>query len=186
VSEADIPIQQNAGNRIHRFVAWLAKVEMSIVVVILILTVCTSIYTIISRNSGHSTEEWVLKGPELALVWMTFLGTAALITWDDHVTADFVLLRMPPMMRRVVEFIFFLIMLAIAIYVLIGSINVVEQGAAGGQRIYEFFYIPIQYGQGILPVGAALWIVHILAKLAELACGGTPQPRDHSAKAEAD
>lgn len=186
MSEADTQVQQNAGNKIHRFVAWLAKVEMSIVVVILILTVCTSIYTIISRNSGHSTEEWVLKGPELALVWMTFLGTAALITWNDHVTADFVLLRMPPLMRRVVEVIFFLAMLAVAVYVLIGSINVVEQGAAGGQRIYEFFYMPIQYGQGILPVGAALWIVHILAKLAEIVCGATPPPRDYAAKPEAD
>ncbi len=186
MSEADTPIQQNAGNKIRGFVAWLSKAEMSIVVFILILTVCTSIYTIVSRNSGHSTEEWVLKGPELALVWMTFLGTAALITWDDHVTADFVLLRMPPVMRRVVEFIFGLAMLAVAIYVLIGSINVVEQSAAGGGKIYEFFYIPIQYGQGILPVGAALWIVHILAKLVEIACGGTPQPRDRSAKPEAD
>ncbi|HEX5463968.1 MAG TPA: TRAP transporter small permease [Burkholderiales bacterium] len=186
MSEADTPIRQNAGNKIHRFVAWLAKVEMSIVVVILILTVCTSIYTIISRNSGHSTEEWVLKGPELALVWMTFLGTAALITWDEHVTADFVLTRLPPMARRVVEVIFWLATLAVAIYVLAGSINVVEQGAAGGQKIYEFFNLPIQYGQGILPVGSALWIVHILAKLAEIVCGATPMPRDNSAKAEAD
>ncbi|MGH8600827.1 MAG: TRAP transporter small permease [Burkholderiales bacterium] len=186
MSEADTPIQQNAGNQIHRFVVWLAKVEMSIVVVILILTVCTSIYTIISRNTGHSTEEWVLKGPELALVWMTFLGTAALITWDEHVTADFVLTRLPPMARRVVETIFWLAMLAVSIYVLAGSINVVEQGAAGGQKIYEFFNLPIQYGQGILPVGAALWIVHILAKLVVTIFGATPAPRDYSAKTEAD
>jgi TRAP-type C4-dicarboxylate transport system permease small subunit len=186
VGEVNTQTQQNAGNKIQRFAAWLAKVEMGVVVVILILTVCTSIYTIISRNSGHSTEEWVLKGPELALVWMTFLGTAALITWDDHVTADFVLLRLPSMVRRVVEVIFLLAMLAVAIYVLVGSIIVVEQGAAGGQRIYELFYIPIQYGQGILPVGAALWIVHILAKLVELVCGVAPEPRNYSAKPEAD
>lgn len=186
MSDADTQHQRHIDNKVNRFVARLSRVEMSVVVIILILTVCTSIYTIISRNSGHSTEEWVLKGPELALVWMTFLGTAALITWDDHVTADFVLTRLPPMARRVTETIFWLATLAVAIYVLVGSLNVVEQGAAGGQKIYEFFNLPIQYGQGILPVGSALWIVHILAKLAVLIFGGPPAPRDHSTKAEVD
>jgi TRAP-type C4-dicarboxylate transport system permease small subunit len=184
MNDANTQSHQNTGNPADRFIARLAKVEMGIVVIILALTVLTSIYTIVSRNSGHSTEEWVLKGPELALVWMTFLGTAALITWDEHVTADFVLLRLPPTVRRVIETILWLVSLAVAIYILVGSINVVQQGAAGGQRIYEFFDLPIQYGQGILPVGAALWIVHILVKLAATIRGIKPAPRDPQAEVD--
>jgi TRAP-type C4-dicarboxylate transport system permease small subunit len=69
---------------------------------LLLLFVTFSIsYTILARFVGFASPVWVVQFNEYALLWMTFLGTAWLLTKDKHVSIDLVT-RLLPVFGRVI------------------------------------------------------------------------------------
>ncbi len=153
------------GGRAPAAVRWIARAEVALVGVVLVASLLITLYAIVARNLGHSTGDWVLKLPELMLVWMTFLGMGALVTEHGHVAADMFLLRFSPRWQRVALTASALITAGVLALILAGAISIVRTQFAVGATDDELFGVPSALVFAGLPLGLGITVLHLLAEL---------------------
>ncbi len=146
-------------------VRWVARAEIAAVGAILIASLLITLYSILARNLGHSTGDWVLKLPELMLVWMTFLGMGALVTERGHVAADMFLQRFPPKWQRVAMTLSAVVTAAVIALMLVGAVSIVRSQIEIGATDEELFDVPMAWVLGALPVGLAITIAHLAVEV---------------------
>jgi TRAP-type C4-dicarboxylate transport system permease small subunit len=144
---------------------WIAKAEVAIVSVILVVSLVITLVTIVERNLGHSTGDWSLKLPELMLIWMTFLGMGALVTEHGHVAADMLLGQFSPRWQRICETASAIVTSLVLALILAGAISIAKQQLDIGATDDELWDIPTAYLLSILPIGLAMTILHLLAEI---------------------
>jgi C4-dicarboxylate transporter DctQ subunit len=158
-------------------VRWIARAEMAIVGLILVASLLITLYSILARNMGHSTGDWVLKLPELMLVWMTFFGMGALVTERGHVAADMFLLRFSPRWQRISMTASVAITTAVLCFILYGAVAIVRSQIEIGATDEELFDVPMAWVLGALPLGLAIAILHLLVEIYAIwRPAGRPRP----------
>ena len=138
---------------------------MGVVAVILLASLGITIYTIVARNLGYSTDDWALKLPEMMLGWMTFLGMGALVATRGHVAADMVVSLLAPGGRRAAHVAWTLVAAGVLGFIMAGAISIVQQTYAIEQTDSELFDMPRWLLLLPLPVGLAVAIIHLLLDL---------------------
>jgi TRAP-type C4-dicarboxylate transport system permease small subunit len=161
---------------VHRGAARrIASVFVGLAGVILLISLAITIYTIIARNTGHSTADWVLKLLESMLGWMTFLGMGALVAEGGHVAADMFITLASRTIQRLAYATWTLITAAVLALILAGSVSIVQQTYAIGETNIEIFGMPQWIILLPLPVGLGITILHLLAEaIAGWRRGGGP------------
>ncbi len=150
---------------VHRGVAQrIASVFVGLVGVILLISLVITIYTIVARNTGYSTGDWVLKLPESMLAWMTFLGMGALVAEGGHVAADMFITLASRNIQRVAHVTWTLITAAVLALILVGSASIVLQTYQIGETNTEVFGMQEWIILLPLPVGLGIAILHLLAE----------------------
>jgi TRAP-type C4-dicarboxylate transport system permease small subunit len=142
----------------------IASVFVGLVGVILLTSLAITIYTIISRNAGYSTDDWVLKLPESMLGWMTFLGMGALVAEGGHVAADMFIALASRRFQRVAYTGWTLITAGVLALILAGSLSIVVQTYDIGETNFEIFDLPQWIILLPLPAGLGITILHLLAE----------------------
>lgn len=156
---------QPEGGGAPAFIRWLARIEVGVASVLMLAALAITIATIVERNTGASTGEWSLKLPELALMWLTFLGMGALVTEHGHVAADMVLRRMPPRAQQVAETISALVTLIVFGLILWGAVLIVGQQMDINATDEDLWDVPEALLLSILPIGLALTILHLVVEI---------------------
>lgn len=146
-------------------VEWLARVEMILVALMLLVALLITAYAIIARNAGFSTGDWALSLPEVLLVWMTFLAVGALVTRRAHVTADFLVDQLPPALRRALRVLLALGAIGVLAVLAWGGIEVVMQLRGAGLVDSEVFNLPKAAEVAVIPLGLGLCILHLLVEI---------------------
>lgn len=153
---------------------WLARLELAAVAVMLLAALSISAYSIVFRNLGYSTGDWALTLPEVLLVWMTFIGCGALVTRNEHVTADFLLIALPRRLRRIVSAAVLVVAFLTLVPVVWGSWLIVlrmwDIGVGNGQLLNA----PQALLYAAIPIGCGLALFHIFGKFAELLTDQNP------------
>jgi C4-dicarboxylate transporter DctQ subunit len=77
---------------------------MAVLAGLLLLFITFSIsYSIFTRALGFQSPVWTVQFNEYSLLWMTFLGTAWVLSRRKHVSMDVVTGRLKPRARRIAE-----------------------------------------------------------------------------------
>jgi len=153
------------GGRAPAVMHWLARLEISTVGAILLISLLITFYAIIARNAGLSTGDWTLKLPELLLVWMTFLGMGALVTEHGHIAADMLLMLFTPRWQRIAQTVSAVITTAVLGLILAGAVSIVCMQIEIGATDDELFGLPTAVTLGALPVCLGITILHLVVEL---------------------
>lgn len=146
-------------------VRWVARAEIAISGLLLLAALGITLVTIVERNLGHSTGDWSLKLPELALAWITFLGMGGLVTERGHVAADMFLRLFPPRGQRVAESLSMLIAAVVLGVLLAGAVAILRQQIQMGGTDEELWDIPEWILIAVLPLGLGITILHMLVEV---------------------
>ena len=88
-----------------RIFDWIIKVSAVIAGLILLFITFSIGYTITTRTLGFQSPVWTVQFNEYSLLWMTFLGTAWVLSRRKHVAIDIVTGRLSPGGQKVMEII---------------------------------------------------------------------------------
>ena len=158
-----VPFQDGGGA--PAAVRWIAKAEVAVVGVILVVSLLITLTTIIERNLGHSTGDWSLKLPELMLVWMTFLGMGALVTEHGHVSADMLMRRLPHRGQQVAESASVAITAVVLAVIMVGAVSIVRQQFEIGATDEELWGVSEALLLSVMPLGLGITILHLLVEI---------------------
>lgn len=148
------------------FARRMAGIGIGVVSVTLLVSLAITLFTIVSRNLGYSTDDWVLRLPEVMLGWMTFLGMGALVAEGGHVAADMFITLASRGAQKVAHAVWSLVAAGILALIMAGAVSIVLQTYDIGQTNAEIFDLPQWLILLPLPVGLAITIVHLLIEVA--------------------
>jgi TRAP-type C4-dicarboxylate transport system permease small subunit len=86
-----------------RIFDWIIRVSAVIAGLILLFITFSIGYTIATRTLGFQSPVWTVQFNEYSLLWMTFLGTAWVLSRRKHVAIDIVMALLNPAGQRVME-----------------------------------------------------------------------------------
>ena len=144
---------------LRRSFEWLLE---WITIILMVSLAVVVIYAVILRLLGDSPS-WYDEVAAIQLSWVTYYGAALAALKRRHIGFDSVLLAIPMPWRmgalilaEVVVLGFFYIMAMTGMQVL----EVLE-----GERLVALTWVPIQFTQSVIPIGAALFIIAELLSL---------------------
>ena len=116
---------------------------------------------------------WSDEVARFALIWMTFLGAAALMFAEGgHITVEFLVTRVGPRARWTMELVADLLVIAISVVVVAGSYLWMS---ARFEHLSPALNIPMGYVYTAIPLGAALGIL-IVGRRVLRRLRGDPEP----------
>lgn len=137
--------------------------EWMLITLMILLTVVV-IVAVLFRIAGDSLS-WYDEVAAIVLSWITYYGSALAALKRRHIGFDTVLLALPPVPRMLAVIVaeifvigFFLIMAWAGLRVL----DVLE-----GDYLVSLTWVPVQFTQSVIPIGAILFIICELLSLPE-------------------
>ena len=119
-----------------------------------------------SRYVMHATFQWYDEVARLCFVWMIFLGAAVAVRRGAHFRLHLLVDRLGPAVRRRVDLIDTLIVIAFATVLVAGGIAILP---IARRQVTDALEISMVWFYGALPVGGALMILFALPQLWKLA-----------------
>ncbi len=139
-----------------------SRVLETITVLLMVGLTIVVIVAVIARLMGQSFS-WYDEVAAIILAWITYYGSALAALHRRHIGFDSLLLAIPPRSRMwavlVAEglvLVFFVLMARAGFQVL----EVLE-----GDRLVSLTWVPVQFTQSVIPVGAILFIICQLLSL---------------------
>ncbi len=123
-----------------------------------LMVLLTSIVTVavIARLMGQSFS-WYDEVAAIMLAWITYYGSALAALHRRHIGFDTVLLAMPQKMRIAVLLLGEAIVLVFFFLMARAGLQVLE--VLAGDTLVSLTWIPIQFTQSIIPIGAILFML---------------------------
>ena len=90
---------------LSRILGWILNAMAMLTGLILVFVTFSISYSIATRALGFQSPVWIIQFNEYSLLWMTFLGTAWVLSRRKHVAIDVVTGRLSPGGKRVAEII---------------------------------------------------------------------------------
>jgi TRAP-type C4-dicarboxylate transport system permease small subunit len=148
--------------RLARLARIVGQVEDAVLATLIVLTILVIVTQIISRYVLNSSLPWPDEVSRILLVWITFLGTAAVMKRSGHMGLEFLAERLGPRWGMLVEAVSSLAVIAFAVIVVIAGWEMTVQGA---QRTTPALGISFVLVYASMPVGAALVALRACAQL---------------------
>lgn len=140
----------------------LSKVLEWVTISLMILLTVVVTAAVLARLMGQSFS-WYDEVAAIMLAWITYYGSALAALHRRHIGFDTVLLNLPPKLRiaavllgEAVVLIFFFLMARAGIQVL---------EVLAGDTLISLTWVPIQFTQSVIPIGAILFILCQLLSL---------------------
>ncbi|MGR3756087.1 MAG: TRAP transporter small permease [Tranquillimonas sp.] len=153
-------------NALLRWSAALSRIAGTVLewitILLMVLLTVTVIVAVIARLAGESFS-WYDEVAAIMLAWITYYGSALAALYRRHIGFDTVLLALPKRARlaglllaEALVLLFFVLMARAGFQVL----EVLE-----GDRLVSLTWVPIQFTQSVIPIGALLFIAAQLLSL---------------------
>lgn len=84
----------------RRLLHWLAWLENTVVVVLLVAMLVLSVVQVVLRNVLDSGIDWVQPFQQYALLWLGFVGASIATRENKHISIDVVVMLLPKRQRR--------------------------------------------------------------------------------------
>lgn len=158
---------------IDRTLRRMALVIQFLTGVAFVLVFSVNLLRIVLRNLFGTTWFWIDGFSRLSFIWMVFLGATALYAANDHLVMDFLLDKLGPAVRRILQvvtdLVFFGFTLVLVYY---GSLVFVSRLGIP----YTYWNVPTGYAYLAVPVNGLLMGLYCLRNLVLHArTGGTRQ-----------
>ncbi|MBN1106794.1 MAG: TRAP transporter small permease [Deltaproteobacteria bacterium] len=113
---------------------------MAVLAGLLLLFITFSIsYSIFTRALGFQSPVWTVQFNEYSLLWMTFLGSAWVLSRRKHVAVDVVTARLGPAGKRIAEVVHSLLGIGVCVtlcwYSTIMTLNLFQRGVTDVQAV---------------------------------------------------
>ncbi len=132
---------------------WL--LEWVTIVLMIALTIIV-VVSVIARLMGESFS-WYDEVAAIGLAWVTYYGAALAALKRRHIGFDSVLLAIPPGLRIALALFGEFVILAFFILLAWAGMQVLE--VLEGDTLVSLDWVPIQFTQSVIPIGAALFII---------------------------
>jgi TRAP-type C4-dicarboxylate transport system permease small subunit len=86
-----------------KLIDYVSKLFAVVAGILLVLVTVFIGYVILARIVGISSPAWIVQFTEYALLWITFLGTAWVLSRDRHVSIDLITSRLTPRGKVVLD-----------------------------------------------------------------------------------
>ncbi|MFD1193875.1 TRAP transporter small permease [Seohaeicola saemankumensis] len=140
----------------------MSKILEWMTIGLMVLLTVTVTVAVIARLMGQSFS-WYDEVAAIMLAWITYYGSALAALHRRHIGFDTVLLAMPLRLRlwallagEAIVLLFFILMARAGLQVL----EVLE-----GDVLVSLTWVPVQFTQSVIPIGAALFIICQLLSL---------------------
>ncbi|MEP2504268.1 MAG: TRAP transporter small permease [Paracoccaceae bacterium] len=140
-------------SRINRM---LSKVLEWITISLMILLTLIVTMAVIARLLGQSFS-WYDEVAAIMLAWITYYGSALAALHRRHIGFDSVLLAMPQKLRIAVLLLGEAIVLIFFFLMARAGLQVLE--VLAGDTLISLTWVPIQFTQSIIPIGAILFML---------------------------
>lgn len=139
-------VLKNALQWLLEWITILLMIGLTIIVVI----------AVVARLIGESFS-WYDEVAAIGLAWVTYYGAALAALKRRHIGFDSVLLAMPAGVRVGVAIVGELIILAFFALLAWAGMEVLE--VLEGDTLVSLDWVPIQFTQSVIPIGAILFII---------------------------
>lgn len=150
----------------RRFDAFAALIErgldaaLALMLLVLVATIC---YQIFGRYVLGDAPRWSEELARFLVVWVTLIGSAAVLRQNGHITVSVLLDALPPRPKAVLLAVRDLAVLA-AVYVLV--VNGFSFAVMFGRQLSPAFEVPMTVPYSALPIGGGLiGLMVVLARL---------------------
>lgn len=161
-------VENSILSKLFLFNHTIASLELRFASLMVVVASCISLYTIIVRNSGHSTADWAVDLPIALVSWSIFVGVGANFVTNSHINTDFFLKFLPYKIQKIILILVNMAMLGMFIFIIHYSILATELFIRTGNRLYEMFNIPIYVVFLILPISVVIWCIHICIDILDI------------------
>ncbi|MDT8325816.1 MAG: TRAP transporter small permease [Roseovarius sp.] len=142
----------------------LSRILESLTILLMVGLTVIVIVAVLARLMGQSFS-WYDEVAAIMLAWITYYGSALAALHRRHIGFDTVLLALPPKARLAallvgegLVLVFFVLMARAGLQVL----EVLE-----GDMLVSLTWVPVQFTQSVIPIGATLFVVCQLLSLPE-------------------
>ncbi|MGA9253785.1 MAG: TRAP transporter small permease subunit [Roseobacter sp.] len=146
-------------SRINRF---LSKILEWITISLMILLTLTVTIAVIARLMGQSFS-WYDEVAAIMLAWITYYGSALAALHRRHIGFDSVLLAIPENFRILAVLAGELIVLLFFFLMARAGLQVLD--VLAGDTLVSLTWVPIQFTQSVIPIGAILFMICQLLSL---------------------
>ncbi|MEI4232718.1 TRAP transporter small permease [Roseovarius sp. D22-M7] len=134
---------------------WITVLLMVALTVIVILAV-------LARLTGQSFS-WYDEVAAIMLAWITYYGSALAALHRRHIGFDSVLLALPPRLRMAAVLVGEALVLTFFVLMARAGFQVLE--VLAGDTLVSLPWVPVQFTQSVIPIGAILFIICQLLSL---------------------
>jgi TRAP-type C4-dicarboxylate transport system permease small subunit len=142
-------------NKLEWLLEWITIALMILLTVVVIVAV-------LFRLFGDSLS-WYDEIAAIQLSWVTYYGAALAALKRRHIGFDSVLLAIPLPWRMLAVIVAEVIVIGFFLLMAITGMQVLE--VLAGDRLVTLTWVPVQFTQSVIPIGAALFIVAELVSL---------------------
>jgi len=142
-----------------RFLEWL--LEWVVIFLMIGLTIVV-IVAVLFRLAGESLS-WYDEVAAIQLSWITYYGAALAALKRRHIGFDTVLLAIPMPLRMVALAVAEIIVLGFFVLMAWAGLKVLD--ILQGDMLVSLTWVPVQFTQSVIPIGAVLFIICELLSL---------------------
>ncbi|MFK7859565.1 MAG: TRAP transporter small permease [Granulosicoccus sp.] len=161
-------------NRLSRTIESL----LEIILIVLMVGLTTIVVVAVIYRKMDASLVWYDEVASITLSWITFYGGALAVLKRKHIGFDSVLLAVPMPIRMYLAV--FAEAVFIAFFVLLAWAGWEVLQVLEGDNLVSLRWVPVQFTQSVIPIGAALFIIcELLAVPAYLKMVASGQSAEH-------
>lgn len=149
----------------------VVKAALGTAMILLALMSCVTFYQVITRFVLESPSIWSEVAARSLMIWMVYLGLVAVLRSGSLISIDLVLDLVPKRVRKAMATVIAGLTLAVlCVMIWYGwamADRTSSQGLAGLTNPITGGIIPIGLVYAAIPIGAALSVIAVIARLAE-------------------
>jgi TRAP-type C4-dicarboxylate transport system permease small subunit len=140
----------------------------------LVLIAAVIPWAVFTRYVLNSAASWPEPAAVLLTIVLTFFGAAACYRLGLHMSVSFFADLLPPLLRRLVEFVVELLMGLFAVFMVIWGVKLVEATWANSIADFPFLSVGVTYLP--IPIGGALLLLFVIE---HMTIGPPPETLHH-------
>jgi len=164
---------QNPITRMMGRAIWLLRRVVDVAVLALLAYMaCAILAQVVGRYFFNYSIAWSEETATFAQVWLTLLGAGVAMRYNQHVGVDFLILKAPAPVQRLVSGLAFLLGIWFLAVVVVGSLSMVSIGLMVKSPALR---LPMAIPYAALPVGFGYFLIEFaISTLPRVLRGGAP------------
>jgi len=149
---------------IDRYLTMLVRLVIGAALIVLF---AVAFGTVVGRAFFRASMGWSQDVIRLCFTYIIYLGAAYCVREKGHLNIDFVLGMMKPRVRRIVELVIHIALLAFFVFIVCYGAKFVGTGSS---QKSPYLMIPMKYYYGGIPISGVLMFFYMLEQVVDEIC----------------